>query len=182
MSSDVMQDAPNIFLVGPMGTGKSTIGRLLAAELGRPFVDSDHEIEQRCGCNIPWIFDLEGESGFRQREAAVIDELTGQPGIVLATGGGAITHPRSRELLHQRGLVIFLKTSVAHQLKRTARDRNRPLLQCVDPAAKLRQLMHEREPLYREAAHVIINTERRGPKGVVMEIKRQIEQRERSPV
>lgn len=182
MSSTVMQGTSNIFLVGPMGTGKSTIGRLLASELGRPFVDSDHEIERRCGCDIPWIFDIEGESGFRTREAAIIDELTRRSNIVLATGGGAVTHPRSRELLNQRGMVIFLKASVAQQLKRTARDRNRPLLQCVDPGARLRELMSEREPLYRSTAHVTVNTERRGPKSVVFEIKRQIEQYEQSLV
>lgn len=174
-----MLDSTNIFLIGPMGTGKSTIGRLLATELQYQFFDSDHEIERRCGCNIPWIFDVEGESGFRLREAQVIEELTHHKGVIIATGGGAVTHPQSRKLLRDRGIVIFLNTPVAQQLKRTAKDRNRPLLQCADPELKLRQLMEIREPLYRDTAHIVINTERRGPKGVISEIKRQLEARQK---
>ncbi|ANF56992.1 shikimate kinase AroK [Halotalea alkalilenta] len=169
-----MRDSLNIFLIGPMGTGKSTIGRLLAAELQRPFFDSDHEIERRCGCDIPWIFDVEGEAGFRAREAQVIDDLSTQQGVVLATGGGAVTHPESRRLLRERGTVIFLRTSVEQQLKRTARDRNRPLLQCEDPGRKLRELFEVREPLYRATADLVISTERRSPRSVVNDIRRQL--------
>lgn len=169
-----MQASSNIFLIGPMGSGKSTIGRLLAAELGAPFFDSDHEIERRCGCDIPWIFDIEGESGFRLRETQVIEQLTRRHGIVLATGGGAVTREANRQLLAERGVVILLHTTVAQQLKRTARDQNRPLLNCEDPAERLRQLMAEREPFYREVADIEIHTERRGPRGVIADIKRQL--------
>ena len=169
-----MQRQRNIFLVGPMGTGKSTVGRLLAAELQRSFYDSDHEIEARCGCGIPWIFDVEGEAGFRARERDVIASLTAMAGIVMATGGGAILCPENRRHLRSRGLVIFLRTSVEQQLRRTQRDRNRPLLQCDDPEQRLRALFKIREPLYRDVAHWTISTERRGPRAVVNEIKRRL--------
>ncbi|WP_106478908.1 shikimate kinase AroK [Phytohalomonas tamaricis] len=171
-----MQSLPNLFLIGPMGTGKSTIGRLLAAELHREFFDSDHEIERRCGCNIPWIFDVEGEAGFRLREAQVIGELSRKHGIVLATGGGAVTNEASRQYLRERGTVVFLCTTVEQQLRRTSRDRNRPLLQCDDPAAKLRELFAIREPLYRGTADLIVHTDRRSPRAVVNEIKRRARQ------
>ncbi|MFC0266764.1 shikimate kinase AroK [Kushneria aurantia] len=167
-----MQALPNLFLIGPMGTGKSTIGRYLAAELQRDFFDSDHVIEHRCGCDIPWIFDVEGESGFRLREAQVIDELSQRAGIVLATGGGAVTHPVSRRLLHERGIVVYLSTTVEQQLRRTARDRNRPLLQCDNPEKRLRELQEVRDPLYRETATFIVSTDRRGPRSVAAEIRR----------
>lgn len=171
-----MQPLPNLFLIGPMGTGKSTIGRLLAAELHREFFDSDHEIERRCGCNIPWIFDVEGEAGFRLREAQAIDDLSRRSNIVLATGGGAVTNELSRQYLRERGTVIFLCTTVEQQLRRTARDRNRPLLQCDDPGARLRELFRIREPLYRATADLVIHTDRRSPRAVVNEIKRRVRQ------
>lgn len=171
-----MDNTRNIFLVGPMGTGKSTVGRLLASELSRPFFDSDHEIEARCGCDIPWIFDVEGEPGFRRRESHVIESLSEHQGIVLATGGGAILNESNRMWLRERGIVIFLRASIEQQLRRTARDRHRPLLQCDDPAAKLHALYTQREPLYREVAHWVVSTERRGPRAVVNEIKRRIRQ------
>lgn len=167
-----MQALPNLFLIGPMGTGKSTIGRTLAAELHRDFFDSDHVIEKRCGCNIPWIFDVEGEAGFRLREAQVIDEITRYQGIVLATGGGAVMHPTNRRLLRERGVVIYLSTTVEQQLKRTARDRNRPLLQCDNPEQRLRELLELRDPLYRDTATLIVSTDRRSPRSVVAEIRR----------
>ncbi|WP_456268113.1 shikimate kinase AroK [Kushneria sp. AK178] len=167
-----MQALPNLFLVGPMGTGKSTIGRALAAELHRDFFDSDHVIEKRCGCNIPWIFDVEGEAGFRMRETRVIDELTHHQGIVLATGGGAVMHPTNRRLLRERGVVIYLSTTVEQQLKRTSRDRNRPLLQCDNPEQRLRELLELRDPLYRETATLMVSTDRRSPRSVVAEIRR----------
>ncbi|RKR04397.1 shikimate kinase [Kushneria sinocarnis] len=169
-----MQALPNIFLIGPMGTGKSTIGRLLAAELRRPFHDSDHEIEHRCGCGIPWIFDVEGESGFRVREAEVIDRLTSLEEIVLATGGGAVTSSTSRQYLRERGVVVYLSTTLEQQLRRTARDRNRPLLQGTDRRERLRQLMAEREPLYLSTADLVVSTDRRSPRAVVREIKRRV--------
>jgi shikimate kinase len=151
----------NIFLVGLMGAGKTTIGRQLARTLGYEFVDSDHEIEQRTGADIPWIFDIEGEAGFRERERTVIDELTQRQGIVLATGGGAVLDPANRRHLMSRGLVVYLRASVKHLFKRTALDRNRPLLQTDDPHQRLQQLLDERDPLYREIADIIVDTNNR---------------------
>jgi len=118
-----MQDLPNLFLIGPMGAGKSTIGRLLAGELSRPFYDSDHAIQDRCGADIPWIFDVEGEQGFRQREIQMIDELTQLTDVVVATGGGAVLREENRRALRDRGTVVYLMTTVEQQLKRTAKDR-----------------------------------------------------------
>lgn len=160
----------NTILVGPMGAGKSTIGRLLAKELHLPFKDSDREIEQRAGANIPWIFDVEGEQGFREREHAVLSELCQSGGLVLATGGGAVLRPDNREALRQGGRVIYLCTSVDQQLERTARDRNRPLLQTADPRRVLSELMAIRDPLYRDVASIIVETDERPPRLVVNEI------------
>ena len=157
----------NVFLIGPMGAGKSTIGRLLAKELKFPFKDSDREIEVRTGADIPWIFDVEGEEGFRQREEAMIAELVEERGIVLSTGGGVVMRPANRAALAANGLVVYLCTSVEQQLQRTAKDRQRPLLQTADPEAVLRDLMARRDPLYREIADLIIETDQRGPKVVV---------------
>ena len=160
----------NVFLVGPMGAGKSTIGRLLAKELGFPFKDSDREIEARTGADIPWIFDVEGEEGFREREEAMIAELVQERGIVLATGGGVVMREANRTALADNGLVVYLCTSVDQQLQRTAKDRQRPLLQTADPEKVLRDLMARRDPLYREIAHLVIETDQRGPKTVVTSI------------
>jgi len=169
-----MSFCKSIFLVGPMGAGKTTIGKLLSAELGWEFVDSDHYIEERCGANIPWIFDMEGEAGFRDREAQAIDSLTVLPDIVLATGGGAVLRDANRRFLHERGIVVYLCTSIEQQLVRTARDRNRPLLQTDNPEAVLRSLFEMRDPLYKEAAHIVLKTDQRNPKWVVNEIKRRM--------
>ncbi len=160
----------NLILVGPMGAGKSTIGRLLARELHLPFRDSDKEIEDRCGADIPWIFDVEGEAGFREREQAVIADLCQEDGLVLATGGGAVMRAENREALRRGGRVIYLHASVEQQLERTARDRHRPLLQTADPARVLRELLALRDPLYREIADIIIETDQRPPRLVVQEI------------
>lgn len=160
----------NLILVGPMGAGKSTIGRLLAKELRFPFKDSDKEIEQRTGANIPWIFDVEGEQGFREREQAVIGELCELQGIVLATGGGAVMRPENRQALRAGGRVVYLHTSVEQQLDRTSRDRNRPLLRTLDPGKVLADLMAMRDPLYREIADVVVETDERPPRMVVQEI------------
>jgi shikimate kinase len=148
----------NIFLVGLMGAGKTTVGKLLAKHLHKTFVDSDHEIERRTGVNIPLIFELEGEAGFRAREAAVIDELTQLQDTVLATGGGAVLNPQNREHLRQRGTVIYLRANVEDLWARTRHDRNRPLLQTPDPQARLRELYAQRDPLYREIAHIVIDS------------------------
>ena len=149
----------NLFLIGPMGAGKSTIGRRLARDLGREFLDSDKVIEQKTGADIPLIFDLEGEAGFRKRESAVLDELTRRHNIVLATGGGAILSSENRQHLQQRGYVIYLYTSVRQQLKRTSHDQNRPLLQTENPHQRLQQLFEIRDPLYRETAHLVVDTD-----------------------
>jgi len=152
-----------------MGAGKSTIGRLLAKDLRLVFKDSDREIEERSGANIPWIFDVEGESGFRDREQAVIADLCEQQGLVLATGGGAVMRAENRQAL-SLGDVVYLHASVEQQIERTSRDRNRPLLQTADPAAVLRNLLQLRDPLYREIADVIIETDERPPRLVAQEI------------
>ncbi|GLR63690.1 shikimate kinase AroK [Marinospirillum insulare] len=151
----------NIFLIGSMGAGKSTLGRLLASALKRPFYDSDRVIEERCGASIPWIFDLEGEAGFRQRETQVIDELTQEQGIVLSTGGGSVLKEENRQYLKERGLVIFLRTTVDQQLLRTSKDRSRPLLQTENPRARLEELKEKRDPLYLATAHLIVDTDQR---------------------
>ncbi|MGB5540023.1 MAG: shikimate kinase AroK [Gammaproteobacteria bacterium] len=165
----------NLFLTGPMGAGKSTIGRQLSRQLNMPFHDSDHEIEQRTGVDIPLIFELEGEAGFRKRESALIDELTQLDGIILATGGGAILDPQNREHLASRGTVIYLHASVNQQLKRTGHDRNRPLLQTPDPRKTLEELMAIRDPLYRETADIVINTDGMRVMDVVKQVIRQLD-------
>ena len=172
-----MKMSGSFFLVGPMGAGKSTIGRQLARSLNLIFVDSDREIETRTGVDIPLIFELEGESGFRKRERQMIEELTRQAGIVLATGGGAILDPRNRQNLASRGQVIYLHTSVEQQLQRTAHDRNRPLLQTENPELKLRVLMEIRDPLYREIADCVVETDGCKVRDVVQQIVRKMEQR-----
>jgi 3-dehydroquinate synthase len=164
----------NIFLVGLMGAGKTTIGRLLARRLDMTFIDSDHEIEARTGATIPWIFEIEGEASFRRREADVIRELTASRGIVLATGGGAVLDPASRALLAERGTVIYLRASVSSILARTAHDKNRPLLQTADPRRKLEDLTAQREPLYREIADIVIDTGRPNVQSMVQTILDQL--------
>lgn len=168
----------NVYLIGPMGAGKTTIGRQLSELLRREFVDSDHEIEARTGANIPWIFDVEGEDGFRDREESVIDELTQRQGIVLATGGGVVMRAANRRALHERGMVVYLLTPVALQLERTARDRNRPLLRTADPRRRLTELMELRDPLYREAAHVIMPTTGGSAREVALKIIHALADRE----
>jgi shikimate kinase / 3-dehydroquinate synthase len=150
----------NIFLVGLMGVGKTTVGRALAKKLGQRFFDSDHEIEARTGASIPWIFEIEGEESFRRREAEVIRDLTARDGIVLATGGGAILNAASREFLKTRGTVVYLRASVNSILQRTSRDKNRPLLQTADPRKRIEELMRQREPYYAEVADLVIDTGR----------------------
>jgi shikimate kinase len=150
--------ASNYYLVGLMGAGKTTVGKALARRLGLSFVDSDHEIEARTGVRISTIFELEGEAGFRQREEAVIAALVERPGIVLATGGGAVLSARTRAALRQWGTVIYLHAKPHDLWLRTRHDRNRPLLQIADPEARLRELYEVRDPLYRETAHLVVDT------------------------
>lgn len=171
-----MAASPNIFLIGPMGSGKSTIGRRLARHLHKTFVDSDHVIEERTGVDIPTIFDIEGEEGFRKREMTVINELSQKKELVLATGGGAILNPENRAHLMARGLVIYLKTSVQQQLARTQHDKNRPLLQTEDPKKKLTELLQHREPYYLDMADIVIDTNHRHSNQVVREIQKKLQE------
>lgn len=165
----------SIFLVGPMGSGKTAVGRRLAERLGLRFIDSDAEIESRTGVDIAYIFEREGESGFRAREREVIDELTRTAGIVLATGGGAVLLPENRERLAARGTVVYLDASIDQQLQRTRRGRHRPLLATADPRAKLAELMHARGPLYRSIASLTVRTDGRRLGSVAAEIVRSID-------
>ena len=164
----------NVFLVGPMGSGKSAVGRQLAQRLGLAFVDSDEEIEARTGVDIAYIFEREGEAGFRQREAEVIDALTTREGLLLSTGGGAILDPRTRERLRARGRVVYLQTSVDQQLARTRRSNDRPLLNNEDPRGTLERLFQQRAPLYLEVAEIVVDTDGRKVKTVVDHICRQL--------
>lgn len=167
-----MSNSQNIFLIGPMGSGKSAVGRQVARELGMGFHDSDEVIETRTGVDILFIFEKEGEQGFRQREAAVISELVEMPGMVLATGGGAVQDPESRRLLQAHGTVVYLYTSVPEQLRRTRKSRKRPLLNDGDPGVILEQLMVTRDPQYREIADITIETDGRQVAAVTRELKK----------
>lgn len=167
----------NIFLIGLMGAGKTTIGRVLARERGLAFVDSDHEIVARCGVSIPTIFEIEGEAGFRRREAAMIDELTQRQGIVLATGGGAVLDPDNRQRLKTRGTVVYLHAQPHELWLRTRHDRNRPLLQTADPLKKLQALYAVRHPLYLETAHIVLDTGRQSVSSLVAKLQRCLAER-----
>lgn len=169
-----MRKFGKFFLVGPMGAGKTTIGKMLAEELRLTFKDADREIEARSGVDIPWIFDAEGEDGFRRREAAMIQELSELDSAVISTGGGAVLLPENRTLMAARGVVIYLHTTVEEQVRRTAKDRKRPLLANDNPEDTLRKLMAIRHPLYEEIADIQITTDTRGPKTVVQSLCRQI--------
>jgi shikimate kinase len=157
-----MNPAPNLFLVGPMGAGKSTLGKRVADALGLPFFDLDHEIQEQCGADIALIFDIEGECGFRRRESAMLAEFAAREGIVLATGGGAILADANRSVLRERGFVVFLETTVDEQLERLARDRKRPLLAAPDRRERLEQLASQRNTLYREIADLTLPAGHRG--------------------
>ncbi|MEZ5568987.1 MAG: shikimate kinase AroK [Halioglobus sp.] len=164
----------SVFLVGPMGAGKSTIGKYLADHLKLRFFDSDTEIEARTGADIPWIFDVEGEEGFREREQQVIEEMTQWDNIVLATGGGAVLRPENRRALSSRGFVVYLYATVEEQVRRTRRDRRRPLLRTGDPEQVLTELMAVRDPLYREIADHIIETDDCSPRTVAQRLVNQL--------
>lgn len=148
----------SIYLVGLMGAGKTSVGRILARRLRKPFYDMDHEIERATGVRIPVIFEIEGESGFRARESKVLAELVGKGDIVLATGGGAVLAEQNRRLLNEHGTVVYLRAAPRDLWLRTRHDKNRPLLQTTDPLTKLEELFAQRDPLYREAAHLIMDT------------------------
>ncbi|EOD81656.1 Shikimate kinase I [Grimontia indica] len=165
-----MAEKRNIFLVGPMGAGKSTIGRHLAQQLHMEFFDSDTVIEERTGADIAWVFDVEGEEGFRVREENVINDLTEKQGIVLATGGGSIKSRESRNRLSARGIVVYLETTIEKQLARTQRDKKRPLLQTEQPREVLEALAGERNPLYEEIADYVVRTDDQSAKVVANQI------------
>ncbi|NKF52189.1 shikimate kinase AroK [Shewanella sp. WXL01] len=165
-----MAEKRNIFLVGPMGAGKSTIGRHLAQMLHLDFHDSDQEIEKRTGADIAWVFDVEGEEGFRRREAQVIADLSEKQGIVLATGGGSVQSKDIRNFLSARGIVVYLETTIDKQVARTQRDKRRPLLQVDDPREVLENLAEVRNPLYEEIADVIVKTDEQSAKVVANQI------------
>lgn len=165
----------NVFLVGMMGAGKTTIGRLLARQTGKEFIDSDEEIQRRTGVTIPHIFDVEGEAGFRQREAAAINDLVKHDNIILATGGGAVLSEENRVALKQNGMVVYLKSSVHDLWQRTRHDRNRPLLQTADPRAKLRELYEQRDPLYTQVADLVMHTGKQSAHNLVHKLQQELE-------
>jgi len=172
-----MSTPSNVYLVGPMGVGKTTIGRALAKNFGLEFVDSDQEIERRTGVTILTIFDIEGDVGFRNREARIIAELAKRRGIVLATGGGAIVRLENRRALRHGGLVVYLHATVDMQLERTRNSRNRPLLNSGNRQEVLEELMREREPLYRQEADIVYVTDSRSPQAAAREIAEEIREK-----
>jgi shikimate kinase len=172
--SRVMLGKTSVFLIGPMGSGKTAVGRHLARALGLPFHDSDAEIERRTGVDIPFIFEKEGEAGFRQREREAIEVLTAVDGIVLATGGGAVVLDENRRRLAERGCVVYLKTSVAQQADRVRHGRNRPLLAAGDTSARLGPLMDVRAPLYEEIADLVVSTDGRRVNSVAEQVLREL--------
>lgn len=177
----MLEELPSIFLVGPMGAGKTTVGRLLAKQLSREFVDSDWYIEMQTGADIPWIFAKEGEAGFRARETRAIDELTQQSGIVLATGGGAVMAEENRRYLHERGIVVYLNAPVDIQMIRTAKDKSRPLLQQPNPKQVLQDLYRIRDPLYQQVAHIVLPTGHTYPRHMVQQLLTQLQALTASP-
>ena len=165
-----MKDGVNIFLVGMMGAGKTTVARFLASRLGRTFIDADLELEARCGVKVPVIFEIEGEEGFRNREVAILEDLTSRSGIVLATGGGAVLRAENRERLAARGMVIYLRAQPHDLYLRTRHDKNRPLLATPDPKKRIEDLYVQRDPLYREVADFVMDTGRQGVQVLVKQI------------
>ena len=165
----------NIFLVGPMGAGKSTVGRQLAKTLGRDFYDSDKEIEKRTGVSISWIFEMEGEAGFRAREQKVIEELTDLKNVVLATGGGAVLAEENRRVLRSRGHVVYLSASVEQLMRRTSKDKSRPLLQTDNPKQQITDLLDQRDQLYRDVADIELRTGEQSIQHVVSGLVKKLE-------
>lgn len=170
-----MTQERNIYLVGLMGAGKTTLGKSLAKRLARPFVDSDQEVEKRTGVPVRTIFDLEGEEGFRKREAQAIAELASQDGMVIATGGGAVLNPDNRRCLNASGFVVYLNASPGVLFSRLRHDKTRPLLQVPDPLARLESLFAQRDPLYREVADLVIDCSRNNPGAALQAILRELD-------
>lgn len=167
----------NIFLIGPMGAGKSSVGKYLADQLDMHFYDSDEEIEKRTGVDIGWIFDLEGAEGFRKREAAVIADLVHLPNVVLATGGGSVISPEVQELLRKHGVVVFLDASLGHQQVRTINEARRPLLRVPNREEVIEKLYEEQTPLYKSLADYHIMTDHRSVRIVAEDIIRWLEKK-----
>jgi shikimate kinase len=165
----------NIFLVGMMGAGKTMVGKLLAKQLGKSFIDSDEEIQRRTGVTIPHIFDVEGEAGFRSRESSVIRELVLRDNIVLATGGGTVLNEVNRAELSRNGIVVYLKSSVHDLWQRTRHDRNRPLLRTADPRGTLRELFELRDPLYTQVADLVVHTGKQSAHNLVLKLQHELE-------
>lgn len=166
----------NVILIGMMGSGKTTVGRLLAKQLGKTFIDSDEEIQRRTGVTIPHIFDVEGEAGFRQRESAVLEDLAERSDLVLATGGGAILSPHNRSVLKASGVVVYLKSNVHDLWQRTRHDTNRPLLQTADPRGKLQELFEQRDPLYAEIADIVMQTGKQSVHVLLMRLQQRLQE------
>lgn len=174
MNSQYVSHGENIYLVGMMGAGKTTIGRHLARKLEKRFADADHEIEARTGASIPLIFEIEGEQGFRKREAEVISQLCAESDLVLATGGGAVLNPENRRCLSRSGLVIYLCVLPELLWQRTRHDTNRPLLQVADPRRKIEELFAQRDPLYREIADIVVSGGRQSPGTLARQLEKEI--------
>jgi shikimate kinase len=164
----------NIILIGPMGSGKSTIGNIIAKRLNREFQDSDHYIEKRTGVDIARIFDIEGEQGFRDRETSALQELLGKNSHVIATGGGSVLRNENRQLLRQNGFIVFLDTSVNQQMQRLRRDKKRPLLQTENPRERLQELLLERRPIYLDLADLSVKTDKRMARRLAADIINQL--------
>lgn len=175
-NSDIESIPGNIILVGMMGSGKTTVGKLLANLVGKTFIDVDHEIQKRTGVGIPVIFEIEGEAGFRKRESEILRDIVKQQNIVLATGGGAILHPDNRALLRQYGTVIYLCAPVTELRRRTYLDKNRPLLQTGNVHARLLELFTQRDPLYRETAHIVMDSGRQSVRAFVQKLIQKLRQ------
>lgn len=181
--NSALPDGPpkNIFLVGLMGAGKTSVGRMLARRLNKVFYDSDHEIERGTGVRIPLIFEIEGESGFRERESRLLAELVKEENIVLATGGGAVISESNRNVLAANGTVVYLRATAKDLWQRTRHDKNRPLLQTANPMAKLQELFTQRDPLYREIADIIIDTGSQSLTSLVRQLEQKLTQLNRGP-
>ena len=164
----------NIFLVGPMGSGKTTIGRTLAEILNLKFFDLDSEIEKRSGANIPWIFDVEGENGFRERESRILEELSSLTGMVLATGGGAVIRENNRNILKKNGYVVYLNAPIERLVERTSHDHNRPLLKVENPREAIEKMVLERESFYQDVANFVLITDKKKSRLVANEIASEV--------